>query len=110
METKVLKNIDDLKKIATMKNLDLRSALKSKRILTLDDTIEVIKNEFPESTYTCQVVEGSNGEYELNLYCKNDKEELALRMSNIPADKVMKKVDSEIGIDDLINCLSEIIY
>lgn len=110
METKVLKNIEDLKKISTLKGLELKSALKSKRIGTLDDAIETIKAEFPESTYTCQVTEGSSGEYELNLYCKNDKEELALRLSNISADKVMQKVNSEVGIDDLINCLSEIIY
>ena len=110
METKVLKDIEDLNKISAMKNLELKSALKSKRIKTLEDAIKVIKEEFPESTYTCQISEGTDGEYELNLYCKNDKEELALRLSNISSDKVMQKVNSEIGIDDLINCLSEIIY
>lgn len=108
METKQLKDIDDVLTIASVKGLSLDACIKSKKYTDLKESVEMIKKNF-NPPFPCQIRE-MDDKYSISIYCKNkDGEEVALKLTNMKKSESSDDITGK-QVDSFIEALAELIY
>jgi len=108
METKILKKKSDLATIAQLKDFEFKSGLRSTRVKSLDEFIEIGEKDFKDSEFICQIDDRS-----VQVYCKKEIkdgeiEELACRLA-IKGDEDSIPNNSNTGIDEIVETLKSIL-